>query len=94
MGLILHTPILKLYAYKQVEKHAVVLCQTEELYLHMPKIDFRTRSMKYLPEIGSLIKRTEKNRIAHFLFANQKPVYAKEVGEKNGWFCRAPAHLC
>ena len=35
--------------YKQVEKHAVVLCQTEELYMHTPKTDFRTRSMKYLP---------------------------------------------
>ena len=34
--------------YKQVEKHAVVLCQTKELYMHMPKTDFRTRSMKYL----------------------------------------------
>ena len=39
--------------YKQVEKHAVILCQTEELYMHMPKIDFRTGSMKYLPKIKS-----------------------------------------
>ena len=29
--------------YKQVEKHAVILCQTEELHMHMPRIDFRTR---------------------------------------------------
>ena len=49
--LVLHTSILKFYAYKQVEKHAVILCQTEKLYMHMSKIDFRTRSMKYLPEI-------------------------------------------
>ena len=35
--------------YKQVEKHAVVFCQTEELYMHIPKTDFRTQSMKYLP---------------------------------------------
>ena len=35
--------------YKQVEKHAVVLCQTEELYMPMPKTDFRIQSMKYLP---------------------------------------------
>ena len=32
--------------YKQVEERAVVLCQTEELYRHMPKTDFSTFGIK------------------------------------------------
>ena len=32
-----------------------------------------------------LIKRTEKNRIQYLLFANKRPLYAKEDGEKNGF---------